>query len=145
MNNINCENSGGEQGIRFECVPGCANCCSISGYILVAESEFAPIAEFLGLTESRFRKQYIKRYWKNQFALNFPDDSPCGFLTEKGCRIYPVRPSQCETFPFWPENMTDLNSWETVRKMCPGIDRGRLYTIDEITDVMASAGSGAGF
>lgn len=145
MNNNKSENSGGEQGIRFECVAGCTGCCSIPGYILVTEPEFAPIAEFLGLSVGRFKKQYIKRYWKNQFALNFPDSAPCGFLSEAGCRIYPVRPSQCETFPFWPENMTDSDAWDTVRKMCPGIDRGRLYTVDEITDIMARAGSSAGF
>jgi Fe-S-cluster containining protein len=43
-----------------------------------------------------------------------------------------VRPTQCRTFPFWREYIESAKGWERVACRCPGVDRGRLYTVEEI-------------
>jgi uncharacterized protein len=51
---------------------------------------------------------------------------------ENHCRIYPVRPKQCDTWPFWKENLKK-SVWEgSVAACCPGIGRGRRYLKEEI-------------
>ena len=49
-----------------------------------------------------------------------------------GCTVYPARPVQCQTWPFWPENVETQEDWDQVREICPGSGQGRLYTVDEI-------------
>ena len=49
-----------------------------------------------------------------------------------GCTVYPARPVQCQTWPFWPENVETPEDWDRVRSVCPGSGHGRLYTVDEI-------------
>jgi Fe-S-cluster containining protein len=63
----------------------------------------------------------------------------CVFLRrdEKGrglCSIYPVRPTQCRTWPFWPENLSSKRAWITAKKRtpCPGMDNGKLVPIHQI-------------
>ena len=131
-----------EEGLRFECQKGCVKCCAIPGLIFVKESEIPAIAEFLKLTNEAFNEKYILRYFGGNFRLNCPEDEPCMFLTESGCSIYPVRPVQCRSFPFWPENINNPKNWFGLKKICPGIDMGRLYSIDEIIDIAAEVSFG---
>lgn len=61
----------------------------------------------------------------------------CVFLARDGagraaCSIYPVRPAQCRTWPFWPENLATPEDWGRAAKSCPGMDRGRFYPIEQI-------------
>lgn len=50
------------------------------------------------------------------------------------CRVYKERPTQCRTWPFWPDNLKTRQSWASARDHtpCPGMDRGRLIPIDQI-------------
>jgi len=123
-------------GIRFECVPGCIKCCAIPGMVFVKKAEIPRMAKFFGLSEEDFTAKYLQCHWADVYNLNFPDSEPCMFIKEDGCAIYEVRPDQCRTFPFWPENMSNAGSWKTARKLCPGIGQGRNYTIDEIKEIM---------
>ena len=60
------------------------------------------------------------------------DNYDCIFLKEGGCMVYPYRPKQCETYPFWAHVLEDSDSWNREGKSCPGINKGRLYTKREI-------------
>lgn len=66
---------------------------------------------------------YFKRVG-NCFSIKeifIENDWPCVFLLpEKGCLIYPVRPIQCRTFPFW--NYYKTNDGELFDE-CPGVHR----------------------
>jgi Fe-S-cluster containining protein len=55
------------------------------------------------------------------------DEPACAFLDENNrCKIYPVRPKQCATWPFWTENL-ERAAWEgPVKDCCPGIGKGEL-------------------
>jgi Fe-S-cluster containining protein len=60
----------------------------------------------------------------------------CPFLNYGQCSIYVARPWQCRTWPFWPENMDD-DVWEKeVASWCPGVGKGRLYSPEEIRDIL---------
>jgi len=130
------------EGLRFECQPGCTKCCAIPGIVFVHEREFQAMADFLKLSLADFKKTYIKKHWGELHQFNFPDAEPCSFLRPDGCSIYPVRPAQCRAFPFWPENMNKVETWINLKNVCPGIDKGKLYTVDEITDIMAEVSYG---
>ncbi len=96
------------------------NCCiGESGYIWVSPKEIEEIAGFLKMDVEKFKEMYLikvgykyslkEKPYKNGFA--------CIFFA-KGCSIYPVRPKQCRTFPFWDYFKTRVNE---LKKECPGI------------------------
>ena len=59
-------------------------------------------------------------------------------LTRRVCGIYPVRPLQCRTWPFWPENLINESAWKRAARGCPGMDRGGRHfergRIEELRD-----------
>jgi Fe-S-cluster containining protein len=55
-------------------------------------------------------------------------------MYDNGCKIYDVRPSQCRTFPFWKSNLESMAEWEKLKRTCPGIDKGKLYSLEDIED-----------
>ncbi len=100
------------------------SCCTgESGYIWVKHDEIEKIADFVNLRVEDFATMYLKKV-KHRYSLRekklAPENYACVFFDEKnrGCSIYPVRPLQCRTFPFWEQFKDDE---EEVRKECPGI------------------------
>ena len=124
-------------GLHFECT-GCGNCCSgpEEGYIWVTKPEIRFIAEHLGLEEDELRRRYLKRVGHRTTIIEEPHSKDCIFLeTEEGrkrCSIYPVRPNQCRTWPFWASNLQSPHAWNEAAQSCPGINRGKLFTMNEI-------------
>jgi len=107
------------------CISCGGHCCTgESGYIWVKYDEIIAISDFLNLTPEKFGIIYIKkvkhRYSLVEYNRKDHNDFACIFFDEKinGCTIYPVRPLQCRTFPFWDQFK---NSKEEVKKECPGI------------------------
>ncbi len=96
------------------------NCCiGDSGYIWVKPKEIEKIAKFLNMDIEKFKELFLikvgykysikEKPYKNGFA--------CIFFNN-GCTIYPVRPNQCKTFPFWDYFKNHINE---LIKECPGI------------------------
>lgn len=108
-------------GLPFECT-GCGQCCTGSpGYIWVNEEEIQAIASFLNLTTEEFSRRYL-RYVKGKLSLlELPKTYDCIFLKDKKCQIYPVRPTQCRTFPWWPQNLKSEKEWRKTAHRCEGI------------------------
>lgn len=49
------------------------------------------------------------------------------------CSIYPVRPVQCRTWPFWPENLASRRAWDDAAEGCPGMRKdGQFYPVEKI-------------
>ena len=86
----------------FKC-QSCGACCRIKdGIVRVGEAEIKRIAAFLGMSEQEFidRETEIAPDRKGLILKSRPDDS-CAYLTEDNlCRIHPVKPDKCRTFPF---------------------------------------------
>ena len=122
-----------EKGLRFECT-GCGNCCRNHGeyaYVYLSDREVAAIAAHLNLERRIFRERYtvIDDGW----TVLRMDQPACPFLTaENRCGIYPVRPKQCATWPFWKENLVEVEWNGPVKACCPGIDKGPLYSAEGV-------------
>jgi Fe-S-cluster containining protein len=48
------------------------------------------------------------------------------------CTIYPVRPRQCRTWPFWNSNLETPETWHEVCRDCPGAGTGEFVPLEEI-------------
>ena len=128
-----------EDGLRFECSQ-CGNCCTgPPGYVWFTEEEAGRIAEHLGLTVAQFRRRYTHPVHGSE-SLNevqSEDGYDCIFLRRDDagkalCSIYPVRPRQCRTWPFWTENLRSSRDWARTARGCPGCNHGELVPIEEI-------------
>ena len=121
--------------VRFECQKDCANCCTTNGgFVFITDEDVSKIARFLKINEDEFLKKFTRKVG-NKISLIDKDEKDCIFLKNKKCSIYPVRPIQCRTFPFWPQNLKTEKRWHIVQDDCPGIGKGRLFTKDDIEDI----------
>jgi Fe-S-cluster containining protein len=50
----------------------------------------------------------------------------------RSCAIYSVRPMQCRTWPFWKFNLSGPKAWSFAAQRCPGVNRGRLHSLEDI-------------
>ncbi len=121
-------------GLRFECTQ-CGNCCRNHGeyhYVHLTQIELDQIPKFLGISRRDFLKRYCTKE-PHSFVTLRMDTPACPFLNEKQqCSIYPVRPMQCRTWPFWEHNLTEAQWNGPVKDCCPGIGKGTLYPADEV-------------
>ena len=125
-------------GLPFTCT-GCGSCCRGEGYVWMTPPEIEAIAGFLGITTDDFGRRYLRRVGPS-LSLTEKKNHDCVFWDD-GCTVYPVRPTQCRTFPFWPENIASPGAWEAVVKQCPGAGTGKHYDLVEIRRL--SHGTGA--
>lgn len=133
----NCQNSGQtlrskkliqKEGFSFRfgpeaCMQCQGKCCNgDSGNIFVNRREIKAIAEFLGIETSRFIEKYLVKvsYRFSIKEIKTDRNYACIFFdTERnGCSIYPARPNQCRTFPFW--RCFKERPGEAARE-CPGV------------------------
>jgi Fe-S-cluster containining protein len=119
------------RGLRFRC-KRCGRCCTGEpGYVWVSQDEIHRIARFLNLSEDEFSSKYCRRVLIKISLVERPNGD-CIFFTPAGCQIYPVRPLQCRTFPFWDDIISSPENWQAASYRCPGIGSGRLYSRKEI-------------
>jgi Fe-S-cluster containining protein len=120
--------------LRFTCQPGCTNCCDQSGFVYLSETDLKRAAKFVGMSARKFEQKYVYRT-AHQRRFRKPPDKQCPFLEEGRCSIHPAKPTQCRTFPFWPELVEDRAEWKSVGKYCPGIGKGELIQIGDAMEI----------
>jgi len=127
-------------GLHFEC-QGCGGCCSGpgEGYIWATRPEIEIIADFLKMAVGQFRQKYLRRVGLRTTIIEHQTTKDCIFLQAgaggKQCVIYSVRPCQCRSWPFWASNLASPGDWNKAAQNCPGINRGRLYSFEEIEEI----------
>ena len=128
-------------GLNFECI-GCGNCCAgpEEGYIWISKTEIEFLAEHLGESVDAVRQKYLKKYGRRSSIVEDRKTKDCIFLTPeqggcRGCAVYSVRPNQCRTWPFWDGNLSDPDAWNWAAVRCPGINKGRFYSFEEIEQI----------
>jgi Fe-S-cluster containining protein len=125
-----------DQGLRFACAR-CGRCCTGDpGIVFLAPEALAPLAEHLGLTVADTIRRYLTP-WRDGHTVREDAEGRCLFYRD-GCSIYPVRPVQCRTWPFWLTNLRSQARWQRVARSCPGIGRGRHYSREEILNLLSS-------
>eukprot|EP00198_Chlamydomonas_reinhardtii_P011262 XP_001700599.1 predicted protein [Chlamydomonas reinhardtii] len=105
--------------------------------IWLAPEEIPRIAKHLNLSTQRFLETYTKQYskYRGWRMLKTAGDSgqSCVFLSPldgKTCLVHSVRPSQCSTYPWWPELMHDAEwDWEKAN-ICEGFDHADAPELD---------------
>lgn len=126
------------EGIRFEC-QGSGKCCSSRGeygFVYLTKDDVLAASKALRMKPAKFIEEHCQ-YDEGQLCLKDDPASPdCIFLDGNRCDIYEGRPMQCRTWPFWPEVM-NAKSWsKNVQEFCPGVDKGRLYSQEEIESIL---------
>jgi len=133
------------EGLHFSCT-GCGNCCTgPSGYVGFEEDELGAMADYLGLTVAQFTKKHTRRLGK-RLSLDETRTQhgyDCVFLERDEasgkalCSIYPVRPRQCRSWPFWPENLKSFRAYVNATRTCPGTieglhGKGTFFPVEKI-------------
>ena len=139
------------EGLRFTCQQ-CGNCCTGGpGFVWISREEIIRLAEYLKLTPQQTVERYCRKI-DGKFSLrehrNARGEYDCIFLkeqpvprvdgdervthTKRICTVYPVRPLQCRTWPFWSENLKSRQMWEQSGRRCPGMNVGRNYSQKQI-------------
>ena len=122
------------EGLRFACTQ-CGNCCTGKpGFVWVNDAEITALADFRGEPEDQVRGLYIRSEGGTRRSLKEKPNGDCVFYDRMaGCTVYPVRPRQCRTWPFWDSNVKTPKDWKRTCEICPGAGTGELISEREIT------------
>jgi Fe-S-cluster containining protein len=122
-----------QDGLRFHCTRCGACCTGAAGYVWVNEEELAAIAEYRNEPVREVVGLYTRAAHRGR-SLREKANGDCVFFDRKeGCTIYPVRPRQCRTWPFWESNVHTPEAWQRTCEVCPGSGKGELFSVEEIT------------
>jgi uncharacterized protein len=131
------------KSLPFECT-GCGNCCRTEGNVYMSPKEIQAASRHLNMTLSDFIQAYAyttllqsngdRNCTMNNSNVNNEEHPPwilvkdvnteeghacCIFLNSETnqCSIYPARPIQCSTYPFWTNVLESENHWnDEVRR-----------------------------
>jgi Fe-S-cluster containining protein len=120
-------------GLRFSCTR-CSACCRYeSGFVFLSQKDLSILAKALKMGYTDFMEAYCR--WVpagrgvERLSLKEKSNYDCIFWN-RGCGVYEERPLQCRAYPFWPGILALKETWEGAD--CPGINRGKLHTKEEI-------------
>lgn len=147
------------KGLRFTCTQ-CGNCCTGGpGYVWISKQEIVRVAEHLKLSPETVVEKYCRKI-NGRFSFKERRNRgsyDCVFLEERQvthrpagadrdittsvrvCSIYPVRPLQCRTWPFWDSNLHSPVAWDAAGRRCPGMNQGRKFTLRQVQRIRDAA------
>lgn len=127
------------EGVRFQC-QGSGQCCTSHGefgYVFLTLEDRRRMAKALKMRTGEFTKKHCQKSGGIWHLIEEPGKPDCRFLQGKRCGIYEGRPTQCRTWPFWPEVM-EAKAWKKdVVDFCPGVGKGKFYSGEEIEKILA--------
>jgi Fe-S-cluster containining protein len=127
-------------GLMFQCTR-CGDCCTgAPGYVWVDPEEIARLASHRGVSTEEFSRRYVRRVGHRHSLLEKPGGDCIFWDRGAGCTVYPARPTQCRTWPFWSENVETPEAWEDVTRVCPGSGRGPRFSLVQIQAAAARTG-----
>lgn len=121
------------EGLRFRCT-GCGDCCSGEpGFVWVTQAEIDAMARHLDQSPAEFEQRYVRAVGVRRSLIELRSGD-CVFLDRRngGCLVYPARPRQCRTWPFWAANLRSPQTWQETAEACPGCNKGQLHRLEEI-------------
>ena len=121
------------KGIRFECQES-GNCCTSRGeygYVYLTLKDRKNLAEWFKMTTREFTKKYCVRT-DGYYHLVENGSPDCIYISGQKCTVYEARPTQCRTWPFWPENMSAKRWNDNIQSFCPGVGKGKLHSAEFI-------------
>ncbi len=130
-----------ERGLRFECTQ-CGKCCWTRGeysHVYLTREDLTALARALDISVAELRERYTFRDENGWTELDFTSGR-CVMLDAETnlCTVYESRPTQCRTFPFWPE-MIRRGRWTAeAKRICEGVDNGRVVPPAEVAARIAA-------
>ena len=127
-----------EKGIRFEC-QGSANCCvsrGSHGYVFLCKKDLSRLAKYFSISLKKFIIDYCETSGGYIHLKEIRKNGECIFLKNTKCKVYKNRPTQCRTWPFWPENMNSKTWNDEVINFCPGIGKGKIINKNKINKLL---------
>ncbi|KAI9913709.1 hypothetical protein PsorP6_005344 [Peronosclerospora sorghi] len=110
----------------------CGQCCTGNrGHVRVNERECQELAQATNLSLIELRRRYTREIEEEdadgQKTTHFvlkqtSDDRQCIFLQGSKCSVYNARPTQCRTFPWWPQHLVSDYDWQVAAAKCEGIN-----------------------
>ena len=124
-----------QEGLHFEC-QRCSFCCGHSpGFVYLSERDLLTLCSHFKMKIQEFIDTYCRwaeyYYGSEVLALLEKKNYDC-ILWKDGCSAYQARPVQCYTYPFWSWMVENKETWDDCAKDCPGMNKGRLWTFEEI-------------
>jgi Fe-S-cluster containining protein len=120
-----------ENGLQFSCTR-CSTCCRHTpGYVFLSKNDLAALAGFLNTTVDVVKNDHCRQVafgMVRRLSLKEKKNLDCEFWEEGGCAVYPARPLQCRSFPFWASSITSREEWDRCAKTCPGVGKGTLHS-----------------
>ena len=124
-----------QKGLHFSC-QRCSFCCGHSpGFVYLSHRDLTALCAFFNMSIKDFVEKKCRwadyYYGSKVLALTEKKNYDCG-LWDNGCTAYEARPVQCSTYPFWSWMLEDKQTWDDCAKDCPGMNKGKLWTFEEI-------------
>jgi Fe-S-cluster containining protein len=128
-------------GLKFSC-KRCSSCCRYDqGFVFLTEKDLKKLSFALKTDENSVINSYCRwvtdRKGDEVLSLKEKSNKDC-ILWDEGCIVYPERPVQCASFPFWDYIIASKQGWEIAAGSCPGMNSGELHTRSEIEKISAS-------
>ena len=126
-----------DNGLQFSC-NRCSACCGQSpGFVYLSFSDLTNLCQYFKIDVKEFISVYCRwvQYYDNTEVLCLKEKTNYDCILWKegaGCTAYGSRPIQCSTYPFWSWMIESKESWDNCEKDCPGINKGRLWSKEEI-------------
>lgn len=100
------------------------------------EAEASKIASKLKITIIEFVANYCEERESDDGILTSlrskPERRECVFLENNKCSIYDTRPTQCATYPWWPQNLMGKSEWRGESFRCEGIKEIKIDMEDSL-------------
>lgn len=141
MSTVPPEREAPQQGLRFECTQ-CGKCCWTRGeyaHVYLTSDDIRRLATATGHTQRDFRMRFTFRCAEGWTELDFVGGR-CVLLDAETnlCTVYESRPTQCRTFPFWPELIRRGRWTAEARRICEGVERGDPLAPEEVAARLAA-------
>ncbi|MCB0349572.1 MAG: YkgJ family cysteine cluster protein [Bdellovibrionales bacterium] len=123
-----------KEGIQFECQGSGKGCVSHGEYgeVYMTLEDRKRMAKDLGMKLAPFTAKYCHQVDSVWALKPNPAGGDCIFLKNKKCSVYLGRPTQCRTWPFWPDVMNARTWKKEIASFCPGVGKGRTHTAEEM-------------
>lgn len=126
-----------KDGLKFSCTR-CSTCCRHTpGYVFLSGNDVTALAGHLRITVEELKRVYCRQVsfgLVKRLSLTEKKNLDCIFWEEGGCSVYPSRPFQCRSFPFWASSISSREEWDRCAETCPGIGKGTLHPASVIDE-----------
>ena len=97
----------------------CGECCRGYGGTFVSQEDIALISKYLNIDPDHFIGDFCQMSGDKPLLAQH-QNGYCVFW-DNLCTIHPVKPEMCKKWPFIESLLVDVNNWQMMASICPGI------------------------